>query len=84
MRAKVIKSGGSRTVRIPKSVWERSELSDDVDVAANPGRIVISSVRKPRHDWEKAFKRMATEQDDASIYGDVPNLSSWDATQWQW
>jgi antitoxin MazE len=85
MRAKIVNSGGSRTVRIPKAMWEQSKLPDDVvDVAVNPGRIVISSGKTPRQGWDEAFERMAAEKDDAPVDGALADQSRWDQTEWQW
>jgi antitoxin MazE len=84
MRTKIVTRGGSKTVRIPQVIWEQSKLADDVDLVAIPGRVVIRSAKGPRQDWDKAFKRMAAEQDDAPLDGEPSGLSSWDQTEWQW
>jgi antitoxin MazE len=60
MKARIIRIGNSRGVRIPKALLEQTRLTDDVQIEAQAGEIVIRSARAPRADWEAQFSRMAS------------------------
>lgn len=64
MKARVIKIGNSRGVRIPKALLEQAHLTDDLQIEAQAGEIVIRSARAPRADWEAQYSRMAQRGDD--------------------
>jgi antitoxin MazE len=44
MRAKLVKIGNSRGVRIPKALLEEAELVDDIEVSVVDGDIRISAI----------------------------------------
>jgi antitoxin MazE len=44
MRAKLVKIGNSRGVRIPKALLEEAELVDDIEISVVDGDIRISAV----------------------------------------
>ncbi len=46
MRAKVIKIGNSRGIRIPKSIIEQSGLNDEVELEVRNDQIIIKSISK--------------------------------------
>ena len=59
-----MKIGNSRGIRIPKTLLDEASLSDEVEVHAQPGRLVIQAVRRPRSGWATAAKRMGARGDD--------------------
>jgi antitoxin MazE len=44
MRAKLVKIGNSRGVRIPKALLEEAELVDDIEISVVDGDIRISAI----------------------------------------
>ncbi|MGI8469860.1 MAG: AbrB/MazE/SpoVT family DNA-binding domain-containing protein [Pyrinomonadaceae bacterium] len=84
MKTRIVKIGNSLGVRIPKPLLEQSQLTDEVDMQANFGEIVIRSVRKTREGWAESFKFMAQNKDDVLIDGEQNTLTTWDETEWQW
>jgi antitoxin MazE len=64
MKARIIQIGKFRGVRLPKSLLDQTNLTDDVQIEAQSGQIVIRSARAPRADWEVWFSRMAQRIDD--------------------
>ena len=38
----------------------------------------------PRQGWEEHYRRMAENGDDALLDGDIPSLTEWDETEWEW
>jgi antitoxin MazE len=82
MKARIIRIGNSRGVRIPKSLLEQSHLTDEVRIEARENEIVISPVRLPRQGWDEAFRAMAERHDDRLL--DKPRSTSFDEREWQW
>jgi antitoxin MazE len=64
MKARIIRIGNSRGVRIPKALLEQTHMTEDVQIEAQAGEIVIRSARPPRGGWEEGFRRMAQSGDD--------------------
>lgn len=83
MRARVVKIGNSRGIRIPKPMLEQSGIEEEVDLEVEDGQIVIRAVRHPREGWDAAFAEMARRGDD-KLLDDVPSTSTWDEEEWEW
>jgi antitoxin MazE len=84
MRTRIVKIGNSQGVRIPKLLLERSNLAEEVELEAEDDRIIIRSMKQPRHDWERAFRAMAEHGDDSLLDSGTPAQSRWDEDEWQW
>ena len=84
MRARVVKIGNSKGIRIPKPLLEQTGIMNDVDLEVENNRIIIRPVSNPRSGWENAFKTMAEKGDDALVMGDENISHSWDEEEWQW
>ena len=82
MKARIIKIGNSRGVRIPKPLLEQARLGEDVELEVKQDQIVIRSARCPRHGWDALFSAMAAQGDDQLVDGEVPGQSSWDEAEW--
>jgi antitoxin MazE len=83
MKTRIIRIGNSQGIRIPKALLEQSRLSEEVELHAAPGELIIRPVRSPREGWEEQFRRMAECGDDRLLDGDS-SLTEWDETEWQW
>lgn len=84
MRGRIIKIGNSQGIRIPKPILEQSGITEDVDIEVENKQIIIRPLLTPRTGWDKAFRKMAENQDDMLIDGDEPISHSWDEIEWQW
>jgi len=84
MRARVVKIGNSKGIRIPKPLLEQTGILNDVELEVENNRIIIRPVLSPRSGWENAFKTMAEKGDDALVMGDENISHSWDEEEWQW
>jgi antitoxin MazE len=82
MRARIVRVGNSRGVRLPKPLLEQAGLLDEVEIHAEPGRIIIESARRPRSGWAEAARAMADQGDDALL--DEPTPTEFDAEEWTW
>ncbi|MBE0673679.1 MAG: AbrB/MazE/SpoVT family DNA-binding domain-containing protein [Bacteroidales bacterium] len=71
MEVSVVKIGNSRGIRFSKTILERYNIRDSVNLILEKGHIIIKPVTRPRKGWEKAFKEMHDNQDDGLLMPDV-------------
>jgi antitoxin MazE len=83
MKARIIRIGNSKGVRLPKALLEQANLTEEVQIEAQPNQIVIRSAYLPREGWESAFKLMTQRGDDA-LPEEPVSLTSFDETEWEW
>lgn len=70
MRAKLVRIGNSRGVRLPKAMIEEVGLGEELEISVRKGEIVIARVKGVREGWAEAFREMAkTENPDDWEYG---------------
>jgi antitoxin MazE len=81
MKTRIIRIGNSQGVRIP--LLEKSRIEKEVELNAEPGRIVIRN-KPPRSGWEDAFREMAAHGHDALLDADAPRLTYWEEVEWRW
>lgn len=84
MRARVIKIGNSKGLRIPKPILEQTGIMDDVEIEVEKNKIIIRPVKDVRDGWENAFKLMRKKGDDELVIEDEKISHSWDEEEWQW
>lgn len=84
MKARIVRIGNSKGIRIPKPLIEQTGLSDEVTIEAEGNQLVIRAVRRPRAGWGEAFRAMAATGDDHLLDADVTTPSEWDRREWQW
>jgi antitoxin MazE len=80
MEVSVIKIGNSKGIRLSKTLLDKYNIKDTVDVILEKGQIVIKPLSRPRKGWEKAFKEMSKNGDDRLLINDVfedENLEEW-------
>jgi antitoxin MazE len=80
MEVSVIKIGNSKGIRLSKTLLDKYNIQDTVEVILEKGQIVIKPLSRPRKGWEKAFKKMADNGDDRMLINDVfddENLEEW-------
>ena len=81
-KTRIVSIGNSRGIRIPKSLLEQSELGIEVEIRAEPGRLIVSSARRPRAGWSEAARRLRAEGGDGLL--DAPADTEFDRNEWQW
>lgn len=80
MHVSVINIGNSKGIRLTKTLLEKYEIKDTVELIMEKGQIVIKPVTKPRQGWEKSFQQMHANCDDDLMMDDVfmdENLEEW-------
>ncbi|HEX6278625.1 MAG TPA: hypothetical protein VFZ49_01300 [Pyrinomonadaceae bacterium] len=81
MKAQIIKIGNSHGIRIPKAVLEETRISGEVELEVTAEGILIRNIKKPRSDWDAAFKSLGDRDDDLSL-DRAP--SDFEKKDWQW
>tara|TARA_R110000850_G_scaffold254614_1_gene380180 strand:+ start:68976 stop:69221 length:246 start_codon:yes stop_codon:yes gene_type:complete len=71
METSIIKIGNSKGLRLSKTILEKYNIKDKVEIILEKGHIVLKPVETPRKNWEKQFKKMAENGDDALLINDV-------------
>ena len=84
VRARVVKVGNSKGVRIPKAILEQLGLDDEVELSVSGNQLVIRPGKRPRADWDEQFKLMASRGDDRLLDDQAVSTTQWDADEWQW
>ncbi|HEX9019297.1 MAG TPA: AbrB/MazE/SpoVT family DNA-binding domain-containing protein [Anaerolineaceae bacterium] len=82
IRAKVVKVGNSRGIRIPRTVLEQAGLTDEVEMTVEGNKLIIQASRHPRQGWEERFADMAQQGDDQLLDETLP--TQWDGDEWTW
>jgi antitoxin MazE len=71
MEVSIVKIGNSRGIRFSKTIIERYNFRDAVDLILDKGQIIIKPLSKPRKGWDKAFMEMHANGDDNLIIPDI-------------
>ena len=61
---------------------EQADLPEQVELQAEPGRLVVTAARSPRAGWAEAARRMHAVGDDVLI--DPPQSGTFDDEEWEW
>ena len=57
MEVSVIKIGNSKGIRFSKTLLEKYNIKDTVDLILESGQIIIKPLSKLRKNWEMVFKK---------------------------
>jgi len=80
METSIIKIGNSKGLRLSKTILEKYNIKDKVELILEKGQIVLKPIRRPRKNWEREFKKMHLNNDDKLLMNDVfedENLEEW-------
>jgi antitoxin MazE len=82
MKSRIVQIGNSRGIRLPKVLLEEAQLADEVELEAEPGRIVIRRGSHPRAGWAAAARRMRERNEDRLLDPTTP--TRFDEREWKW
>ncbi len=82
MRARLVRIGNSRGIRLPKPVIEEAGLTEEVEVRVRDGAVVIKAAVRPRSGWAEAARLARRRGDDRLL--DNPTATRFDTKEWQW
>jgi antitoxin MazE len=71
MEVSVISIGNSKGIRLSKTVLEKYNIQDKLELIMEEGQIVLKPASTPRKGWEKSFQQMHENGDDALLIDDV-------------
>ncbi len=80
MDVSIIPIGNSKGIRLSKTLLEKYNIKDKVELILEKGYIILKPKAEPRKGWEKAFKKMHESGDDKSLMNDVfedENFEEW-------
>tara|TARA_Y100000814_G_scaffold195627_1_gene143790 strand:- start:113 stop:358 length:246 start_codon:yes stop_codon:yes gene_type:complete len=80
MEASIIKIGNSKGLRLSKTILEKYNIKDKVELILEKGQIVLKPIDEPRKNWENEFKKMNSMGDDKPLMNDVfdvENVDEW-------
>lgn len=80
MEIAIIKIGNSKGLRLSKTIMEKYNIKDKVELILEKDQIIIRAIDEPRKDWENAFENMRRNNDDKLLMNDVfddENLDEW-------
>lgn len=83
MKTRLIKIGNSRGIRIPKTVLEQLNLTEEVELDIQHDQLVIRSATSVRQNWDEQFRLMAEQGDDQLLDQPEGSLTDWD-NEWEW
>jgi len=76
----IVYIGNSKGIRLPKTLLEKYNITDKVELILEKGYIIIKPKTQPRQGWEKAFEKMHKNGDDNLLINDVfedENFEEW-------
>jgi antitoxin MazE len=71
MELSIIRIGNSKGIRLSKSILERYNIRDKVELIFEKGGIILKPVAIPRQGWEDAFNVMHENKDDLLLIPDI-------------
>jgi antitoxin MazE len=80
MDISVIPIGNSKGIRLSKTLIEKYNITDKVELLLEKDYIIIKPKSQPRKNWDIAFQKMHENGDDELLVNDVfedENLEEW-------
>jgi antitoxin MazE len=71
MVTSIIQIGNSRGLRLSKTILEKYNIKDKVELLFEEGQIILRPIESTRKNWEVKFKKMAGHADDQLLMNDV-------------
>ena len=80
MELSIINIGNSKGIRLSKTILEKYNIQDKIELILEKGFIVLKPKAEPRKNWEKAFQEMHKNGDEQLLIDDVfddENFEEW-------
>jgi len=65
-----------------RHLLDQAQLPDEVELHAEPGRLVVQATRRPRTGWAEAARAMSEARHDGLL--DEPTGTRFDRKEWDW
>jgi antitoxin MazE len=76
MKTRIVEIGNSRGIRVSKALLDQAQLPEEVELQAEPGRLIVRGAKRRRAGWAAAARAMRTHGDDRLL--DPPRPTSFD------
>ena len=80
MEVSIIRIGNSKGFRLSKTLIDKYNIKDKVELILEKNHIIIKPVSNPRSRWDEAFREMHVNGDDKLLFNDVfeeEDLEEW-------
>jgi antitoxin MazE len=80
MEISIVQIGNSKGIRLSKTLLEKYNIKDTVELILEKGYIILKPKSIPRKGWEKSFRKMHDTGDDKPLMSDVfddENFEEW-------
>lgn len=81
-KTRIVRIGNSRGFRVPKILLDQAQLPEEVELHAEPGRLIVQATRRPRMGWTEAARAMVERGHDGLL--DEPTMTRFDREEWRW
>jgi len=71
METAIIKIGNSKGLRLSKTILEKYNIKDKVEIILEMGQIILKPIETPRKNWDVSFEKMHQDGDDTLLLTDV-------------
>ncbi len=71
MEIPIIQIGNSKGIRLAKTILERYQITDKVELIFEEGYLILKPAHHPREGWESAFEEMHERGDDELLIDDI-------------
>ncbi len=79
MQTKIIQIGNSKGLRLSKTILEKYDIGEMVNLRMEENFIIIEPISKPRTNWAKSFKEMSKNGHDELLIDDIfEEESNWE------
>lgn len=82
MKARLVRIGNSRGVRLPKPLIEEAGLAEEIELQVLGNTVVIRSRHAARAGWAEAAQRMRAAGHDRLL--DEATATRFDEEEWSW
>lgn len=81
-KTRIVQIGNSKGIRVPKALLDQAELPEEVELHAEPGRLVVRAARQQRAGWAEAARTMHERGEDRLL--DAPTSTRFEDEGWEW
>ncbi len=78
MQVSVVQIGNSKGIRLSKTILEKYQIADKVELLLENDYIVLKPLTEPRKNWDEAFAEMHQNGDDKLLIDSVFEDENWD------
>ena len=82
MKARLVRIGNSRGVRLPKLLIEQAGLTEEVELEVRGNTVIIAAQKAPRAGWSDAARQLSARDGDRLL--DAPTPTHFDEAEWRW